>query len=423
MKIGLLGLGTVGRAVVEALRENRERIEARAGVSLEIVRALVRDPGKHLGDGELVTLDADAILEDPEVAIVVEVMGGMEPARTYMLKALARGKAVVTANKEVLANAQAELLAAAQAGKADLLFEASVGAGVPLIRGINMGLAANRVRRVLGILNGTTNFILTAMTNQGQTFAEALQEAKTRGYAEADPTADIEAYDAARKIAILASIAFGSPVQEKDVFREGIGDMDFADVAAGRSFGWRLKQVAQAREVGGALDVRVTPVFLPEGHPLAAVEGVYNAVMVEALPLGETMFYGPGAGGPSTASAILADVIEAARNIRLGGRAFTIDHYRSLPILPPEEATSAFYLRLVVADRPGVLAQVAGIFGRHDVSMRAVHQRPLEDGAELVVITHPAREGNFFAALGALREQPAVISLGRAIRIEGGQLP
>jgi len=423
VKIGLLGLGTVGRAVVQALRENRDRIEARAGVPLEVARALVRRPELHRSEDVPVTTDVRAILDDPEIRIVVEVMGGFEPARTYILEALARGKAVVTANKEVLANAAEELLREAEQSRADLLFEASVGAGVPLIRGINMGLAANRVRRVLGILNGTTNFILTAMYQQGQSFAEALQAAKALGYAEADPTADIEGFDAARKIAILASIAFGAPVGERDVFREGISQVERVDVERGRQFGWRLKQRSQAREYAGRLDVRVTPVFLPEGHPLASVEGVYNAVMVEALPIGETMFYGPGAGGPSTASAVLSDVIEAARNIRVGGRAFTIDHYRVLPILPPDEVESAFYVRMVVADRPGVLAQVAGVFGAHGVSIEAVHQRPLEEGAELVLVTHPAKERAFFTARDELRDHPVVAELGTPIRIEGSHVP
>lgn len=418
MKIGLMGLGTVGQAVLEGLRENRERIESRAGGPVEVKRALILHPEKHEEHGGLITTDPREILDDPEIAIVVEVMGGFEPARTYMMGALKRGKAVVTANKEVLARAGEELFQASEQGGADLLFEASVGAGVPIIRAIKMGLAANQVSQLLGIVNGTTNFILSKMDEDGADYEEALQEAQASGYAEADPTADVDGFDAARKAAILASIAFGSRVTEGQVFREGIRGLSAEDIRRGRRFGWVLKLLALAREREGRLEVRVHPTFLPQEHPLAAVKGIYNAVLVEAVPLGDAMFYGPGAGGPSTASAVLGDIIEAARNLRLGGRAVSCTCYRELRHVPPSESAFSFFLRLTVADRPGVLAQVAGILGRHQVSIRSVIQEEGEGGkAELVLVTHRSSEGSLGEAVGELSRLSVVASIARPIRI------
>lgn len=419
MKIGLLGLGTVGRAVLEAFQENRERIEDRARGRIEIPKALILHPERHGDHRDIATTNPAEILEDPEIEIVVEVMGGSEPARTYILQALRNGKSVVTANKEVLSSHGHALFQAAEAADRDLLFEGSVGAGIPIIRAVKIGLSGNRVQKIIGIVNGTTNFILTRMDQTGQTFEDALREAQEAGYAEADPTADVEGHDAARKAAILASIAFGSRVVATDVDRQGIARLTSRDIAIGRSFGWRLKHIIVAEEVDGRIGVRTHPAFLPEDHPLAAVNGIYNAVFVDALPLGKTMYYGPGAGGPSTASAILGDVVEAARNLRLGGRAVGCTCSRSLAIMPPEDSRSSFFLRLEVRDEPGVLSHITGLLAESGVSIRmVVQEEPVQGRAELVIVNHTCRAGDLAEALARLDRSPAVWKHDLPIRVE-----
>lgn len=420
MKIGLLGLGTVGTAFLESLRDNRPHVEIRAEGPLEVTRALVLHPERHRDEEALVTTRPEDVLDDPSIDIVVEVMGGDEPARRYIERALENGKSVVTANKEVLARHGASLFDASARSGRDLLFEASVGAGVPVIRAIKIGLSGNRIDQVTGILNGTTNFILTRMERSGQTYDEALAEAQRAGYAEADPTDDVEGVDAARKAAILASIAFSSRVTEADVVREGIRRLELRDIAVGRSFGWTLKPLAVARQVDGRIQVRTHPAFLTPDHPLSGVNGIYNAVLVRALPLGEAMFYGPGAGGPSTASAVLGDVVEAARNLRLGGQTVGCTCYRELPVAGGEEGVSSFYLRLDVRDEPGVLGSLAAVMGESGVSLRTVRQAEAREGtAELVLVTHPAEERNFKRALLRLTGIGAVRAMSQPIRVEG----
>jgi len=419
VRIALLGLGTVGNAFLESLRQNREHVEMRAEGPIEIVKALVLHPERHRGEAGLITTRPADILNDPEVDIVVEVMGGCDPARAYIEAALRGGKSVVTANKEVLANHGAALFDAQAASNRDFLFEASVGAGIPVIRSIKIGLSGNRIDQVTGILNGTTNFILTRMERYGQSYEDALAEAQRAGYAEADPRADVEGTDAARKAAVLASIAFASRVTEADVVREGITRVEPRDIALGRSFGWTLKPIAVAREVGGRVFVRTHPAFLSEDHPLSGVGGIYNAVLVHAVPLGEAMFYGPGAGGPSTASAVLGDVVEAARNLRLGGRTVGCTCYRELPVAGEEEGRSAFYLRLDVRDEPGVLGSLASIMGESGVSLRTVRQaEPRGATAELVLVTHPAEERSFKRAVLRLTSLGTVQAMSQPIRIE-----
>lgn len=415
----MLGLGTVGQAVLSALTDNQETIAQRAGGPLSVKRALILHPERHLAHANLITTQWQEILADDEIAIVVEVMGGMEPAFTYIRRALAAGKSVVTANKEVLANRGDELFAAAELSGRDLLFEASVGAGVPVIRAVKLGLAGNRVQQVCGILNGTTNFILTEMAQGMVDYRQALAQAQALGYAEADPAADVDGHDSARKIAILASIAFSSRVVEADVRCSGIAQVQAADLAWGARLGWILKPMARARLVAEGLEVASYPVWLGPGHPLAHVDGIMNAVSVRAEPLGEATFTGPGAGGPATASAVLGDLIEAARNLRLRGHAVGCTCYRQLAILDPALAEDAFYLRLTVRPERTVVSQIAATLAEHRVGLRQTLQPAAADGhGEVVVVTETCRRGDLDRALAHLVQSPSVFTLRPPLVVE-----
>jgi homoserine dehydrogenase len=421
VNIGLLGYGTVGRAVLKALEENRDEVWHRVGEDLTVTRILVRHPERHPDVADRLTTRVEDILNDPSIAIVVEVMGGLEPARTYMVEALTRGKAVVTANKEVLSEAGQDLFQASDRGGADLFFEASVGGGMPVVQGLKRGLHANRVERVTGILNGTTNYILTQMALEGMDFAQALRLAQSAGYAEADPGNDVEGHDAARKLAILASIGFGSRLRPDRIVVEGMTGVGAEDIAYGRARGWVLKLVADARLVDDALRLRVGPTFLPADHPLAHVDGVYNAVLVAARPVGDIMFYGAGAGGGPTASAVLGDVIEAADNRRRGNRGPSCTCYRELTVLDEAAHVDAMYWRLHVVDRPGTLRQVVGVLSERGISLSGVDQRPESpDEARLILVTHPCRRGDLQDAWAELRDHPAVTRLSSPIPVWGG---
>jgi homoserine dehydrogenase len=424
----MLGLGNVGGALAELLEREGPAIARRTGLCLQLTQAAVRDAQRprpvKLSDGVLTT-DANSVVTNPQVDVVVEVMGGIEPARTLILDALGRGKPVVTANKELIANAGDELLAAASAGGVDLLFEAAVAGGIPLIRPLRESLAGERIRRVMGIVNGTTNYILTRMTEARASYAEALAEAQSLGYAESNPTADVEGYDAGAKIAILASIAFGARVVAGDVYREGIAGVTAEDIDFADRMGYVVKLLAIAERIGDDADdlavaVRVHPAMLAKDHPLAAVRDSFNAVFIEGEAVGELMLYGRGAGGMPTASAVLGDLIDAAHNLRSGGTGRTLarDPVRIHPI---DELVSLYYLDLEVLDRPGVLATVAGVFGDHDVSIRSMEQRGLGQEARLIFITHAARERDMQATLAALRELDAVDRIGSLIRVIGAE--
>lgn len=415
-----MGLGTVGQAFLQALEDNQDKVVRRVQDTVEVSRILVRHPDRHQEQAERVTTDPATILNDPEIRVVVEVMGGMEPARSLMLEALHRGKAVVTANKEVLAESGPELWAAAESGGADLLYEASVAAGIPIIQGIQKGLAANRINSVSGIVNGTTNYILTRMTVDGIDFETALRAAQAAGFAEADPTDDIDGHDAARKAAILASIAFGGHVTPKHVDVQGIREVVPEDIAYGQSQGWDLKLLASAYQEADQLAVWVAPTFIPHDHPLAGVSGAFNAVLVAAEPVGDVMFFGLGAGGRPTASAILGDVIEACANIRLGVPGFRPPASHHLPFQHPEDVRLAAYWRLKVVDQPGTLAHVANALAHTGVSLASVQQRPLPGGqAALVLVTHPCRLGALRQAIANVESLPVTLSMGRPIRVEG----
>jgi homoserine dehydrogenase len=425
--IGLLGVGTVGSGVIKLLQANESQIAQRAGNRVVIRRILERDEKKlrGLGLSDLGTVNYQDILDDPDIQIVIELLGGIEPARTYLVEALRRGKHVVTANKDVVAAHGKDLFEAAAASNSDLYFEASVGGGIPVIRVLKESLAANQIEEVLGIVNGTTNYILTRMGEEGIDFQTALDAAKAAGYAEADPSADLEGYDAARKIAILASIAFNTRITPDDVFIEGITRITPQDISYAQELGYVIKLLAIAREQE-EVEVRVHPALLPKNHPLAAVQGVFNAIFVQGNAVGETMFYGQGAGQMPTASAVVGDVMEIAHNLQSDstGR-FSCTCFYDKKIKPKGQFHSRYYIRLVVKDQPGVLASIAGVFGNHEVSLGSVIQKRTLDVsgismAELVLITHDVREQDIQDALKVIEGMSIVSKVENVIRVEGG---
>ena len=422
VRVGLLGCGNVGASLAQMIASNGDAIAERAGVRLQITQIAVRDLSIDRGlptNSAVMTDDPAAVVAASDVDLVVEVMGGIEPARTLILAALAAGKPVVTANKALLAAAGAELFAAAEAGGVDLLFEASVCGGIPLMRPLRESLAGDRILRVTGIVNGTTNYILTRMTEAGQSFADALAEAQALGFAEADPTADVEAHDAAAKAAIIASIAFGAEVTDSDVYREGITSITAADIEAARELGYVVKLLAVAEERDGKVGARVHPAMVPVQHPLASVREAFNAVFIEGEATGEVMLYGRGAGGFPTASAVLGDAIDAAKNLASGGRGATIGKLVRREMLPMDGVVSQYYLELEAADRPGVLAVVADVFGRHEVSIESMQQRGIGEDARLIFVTHAARESDLRSTVAELRETDAVLRVGSVLRVLG----
>ncbi|MGH9153465.1 MAG: homoserine dehydrogenase [Acidimicrobiales bacterium] len=421
VRIGLLGCGNVGGALVQLLAGDPDGIARRTGLRFEITRVAVRNVARErvveLPEGSL-THDAESVVADPDVDVVVELIGGIEPARKLVLAALKQGKPVVTANKELLANVGAELFEAAATAGVDLLYEASVAGGIPLIRPLRESLAGERITRIMGIVNGTTNYILTRMTEDGASYGDALSEAQGLGYAERDPTADVEGFDAGAKAAILATIAFGVDVVAGDVYREGISGITPGDIDVARRMGYVVKLLAIVERVDGAVAVRVHPAMIPATHPLAAVRDSFNAVFVEGEAVGELMLYGRGAGGMPTASAVLGDLVDAAHNLRSrsSGRTGAPRKGRFRAI---DELSSQFYLNLDVVDRPGVLAAVAAVFGEHGVSIRSMEQEGLGDEARLVFITHRALERDVQATLHGLRHLDAVKRIGSLVRVVG----
>jgi len=420
VRIGVLGYGNVGAAVVALVAENGDTIAARTGLRLEVTRVAVRDLTRRRIGFDSFTDEAAAVVVDPEVDLIVEVIGGLSPARELVLAALKAGKPVVTANKELMAACGAELFDAAAKAGVDLLFEAAVAGAIPLIRPLRESLAGDRIIRVLGIVNGTTNFILTRMTESGQSFADALAEAQALGYAERDPTADVEGHDAAAKASIIASLAFGVRVVADDVYREGITGVSADDIRMAGRLGYVVKLLAVIDAVGGEVAVRVHPTMVPVSHPLAAVRESFNAVFVEGAAAGELMFYGRGAGGRPTASAALGDVIDAAANLRQGTSA-GVPGLASARIRPMEEVRSQYYLSLDVADLPGVLEQVAAAFARHLVSIVQVLQVGMGQEARLVLVTHTALERDMQATVAELRGLDAVDRVGTLLRVIGGE--
>ncbi|NLP18010.1 MAG: homoserine dehydrogenase [Firmicutes bacterium] len=424
VKIGLLGLGTVGSGVYRILTEGNTILTQKAGMDLEVDRILVRNLDRKRRvdvESDLLTTDPEMILNNPDISIVVEVLGGEEPARTYIEKALRAGKQVVTANKEVIAKHGVELLKMAREEGVDLFFEASVAGGIPILRPLQESLAGEDVEAVYGIVNGTTNYMLTAMDKQGLDFAEVLADAQERGYAEADPTADIAGHDAARKLAILASIAFNTRVPLDKVYCTGIEKITAADIAGAAELGYVIKLLAIARRVKGGIEARVHPALVPQEHPLAAVDGVYNAVVVQGWAVGTLMFYGAGAGQMPTGSAVVGDVIAAAKNIASGvqGKA-RVGFAPGAPVVPLEEVETRYYLRLRVVPEPGVLGVVTHLCSREGVELVSLDIKNWgQDSANLIIRTQLVREGAFQRVLKTLKEEPRIYAVESYIRIEG----
>jgi homoserine dehydrogenase len=425
LRIGQLGCGIVGSAVLRLLDRNSGDIAQRVGARIEVAKIAVRNLSKERdipgGLDELLTTDPHEVVTDPSVDLVVEVMGGIEPTRALLLEAIANGKPIVTANKELLASLGGELFEAAADKGVDIYFEAAVAGGIPLIRPMRESLAGDRVRKVMGIVNGTTNFILTRMSEEGCSFAEALAEAERLGYTELDPTADIEGFDPAAKAAILASLAFNTRVVSGDVYREGIADITAQDIAYAKRLGYEVKLLAIAEQQDDGVAVRVHPAMIPASHPLASVRENLNAVFVEGEDVGELMFYGRGAGGPPTSVSVVGDIATVARNILSGGRGPGTSWYRRSEVRSIDAMFSQYYILLNVADRPGVLAAVAGAFGEHGVSIASVWQEGFGDQAQLVIITHRGRERDMQATLHELRALDVVTKVASVMRVEGGE--
>lgn len=429
IRVGVLGCGTVGASLIALVDRQNSTIRARTGLSLEISRIAVRDLSRARPagvDGAAFTTDAMAVATDPNIDVVVEVMGGISPARELILAALAAGKPVITANKALLAAHGSELFAAAEMAGVDLLFEASVAGGIPFIRPLRESLLAEPVVRVMGIMNGTTNYILTRMTEAGADYSEALAEAQALGYAEADPTADVEGHDAAAKIAIVASIAFGAEVTSADVQCEGISKVTADDIAFAKRHGYAIKLLAIAERFSDLnsdeLSARVHPCLVPNSHPLAAVRDSFNAVFVQGDAVGDLMFYGRGAGGDPTASAVLGDLVDAAVNLQSGAHA-SLGSFAPMAIRVSDQLAAAWYLSLRVDDRSGVLAAIAGVFAEHGVSIDSMEQHSLTgpddiaDEARIDLIIHPATEHDVRATLDALGALESVRTIGSTIRV------
>jgi homoserine dehydrogenase len=426
LKVALLGCGTVGGAVLRLLSEQSDDLAARIGRRVEVAGVAVRRPDRHPEvPADLLTTDALGLVTRPDVDLVVEVIGGIEPARSLLLAAIGAGKSVVSANKALLADDGVALHAAASEAGVDLYYEAAVAGAIPLLRPLRESLAGDQLRRVVGIVNGTTNYILSRMAETGAGFGEALAEATEAGYAEADPTADVDGFDAAAKAAILASLAFHSPVTSADVYREGISAVSATDVARAAEIGCTVKLLAICERVAGAdgaddsVAVRVHPAMIPTSHPLAAVGGAFNAVFVEAEAAGELMFYGRGAGGEPTASAVLGDLVAVARNRLAGAAGPGTTGYAGLTVRPMADTPTRYHVSLDVADKPGVLATVAHEFAANGVSIATVRQDGHGEAATLVIVTHRAPDAALAATVTRLREMSAVRGVTSVLRVEG----
>lgn len=428
--IGILGLGTVGTGVVNLLHENRELIRRRLGVEVIVTRIADRSAHRKEAIGvhrDKLNTDANGLIDDPNVDIVAELIGGTEDSRIHILRALKNSKPVVTANKAVLAVHGEEIFAAAEHAGCPLGFEASVAGGIPIVRNLREGFAADRIEGIVGILNGTCNFILSEMTEKGADFSDTLRKAQELGYAEADPSFDIDGVDSCHKIAILANLAYGTPVDVGAIPTEGIRNITSDDITFAKDLGFRVKLIAIARETGGKLDIRVHPALLPIVHPLAQVEGVFNSVAVSGHNAGPQAFIGHGAGSAATASAVVGDIIEIARWIRSGGHArlpaaaYLPDSRKRLEILPPKEVRSSYYVRFSALDQPRVLSRISGVFGNHEISLETVVQKGRagkKGHVPLVLMTHEASEENMRNALKEISRLDVVLPKYSFIRVE-----
>ncbi|KJH72221.1 homoserine dehydrogenase [Aliterella atlantica] len=424
-KVGILGLGTVGTGTVQLLLDATGRHPLLQ--ELEIYRVGVQSLDKSRAvdlPQDVVTTDLEAIVSDPAVDIVVELIGGIEPARSLILKAISHKKHVVTANKAVIARYGDEIFTAANAAGVYVMLEAAVGGGIPVIQPLKQSLSVNRITAVTGIVNGTTNYILTAMHQQGSDFADVLAEAQKLGYAEADPTADVDGLDAADKIAILASLAFGGRIKLQDVYCEGIRNVSGADIAYAQKLGFVIKLLAIAKRIPNSsnLSLRVHPTLVPQNHPLASINGVYNAILVEGEPIGQVMFFGPGAGAGATASAVVSDILAIAAVLKTGTNKpqplLTCSHQDYCVASPMHDVITRFYARFLTQDHPGVIGKLGTCFGKYKVSLESVVQTGIRDNlAEIVVVTHDVREGDFHASLEEIRTLEAISSVPSLLRV------
>jgi homoserine dehydrogenase len=420
LRVGMLGCGVVGSEVARLIGANQKDLTARSGAKLDLVKIGVRNLARPNVAKDLLTTDLESIVKDKNIDLIIEVIGGIEPARTLILEAFANGKSVVTANKALLAKHGAELFAAADKSSVDLYYEAAVAGAIPILRPLRESLVGDHVQRIMGIVNGTTNYILTKMDESGAAFADALAEAQALGFAEADPTADVEGFDAAAKAAILAGLAFHSRVTDSDVYREGITKITATDVAVAKSLDLVVKLLAIAELTNeGEISVRVHPTLISRSHPLASVREAFNAVFVESESAGAMMFYGRGAGGAPTASAILGDLVAVARHRVSGGLGPRESDYADLDIAQMGSTKTRYLIRLEVADRPGVLAAVAQTFSKHDVSIQTVRQTGRGDNAELIVMTHKAADSALAATVADLSSLDAVKDIASVLRVEG----
>jgi homoserine dehydrogenase len=422
LKVGMLGCGVVGSQIARLLVENKSDLTSRAGANLELVKVAVKNINtKREGiSSNLLTDDAKSVVNDPEIDLIIEVIGGISPAKELILTAIKNGKSVVTANKALLAQAGAELYAAADNANVDLYYEAAVAGAIPILRPLRESLVGDQVHRIMGIVNGTTNYILTKMDESGTAFDDALKQAQQLGFAEADPTADIEAIDAASKAAILAGLAFHSRVSDSDVYREGITKITANDVKVAKAMDMVIKLLAIAELTPvGEISVRVHPALISRNHPLASVRESFNAVFVEAKSAGQLMFYGKGAGGEPTASAILGDLVAVARHKVSGGIGPKESDYADLKIAKIGQTKTRYLIRLNVADKPGVLESVAHVFAAHGVSIQTVRQTGAGDKAELIVMTHSSTESALSETVKDLSKLPAVTDVASVLRVEG----
>ncbi len=422
IKIGLLGCGTVGSGVYKILAKNKDSITNKTGAKLVVSRVLVKDIDEELAvdlPQEIVTDDFSDMLDDQDIEIVVEVIGGVNPAKKFVLEALKSGRSVISANKELIAKHGEEILATAAENNVDFAFEASVGGGIPIISPLKESLAGNEITKIMGIVNGTTNYILTKMDQEGADFSTVLETAQELGYAEADPTSDIEGYDAAYKLTILAAIAFESRFNIDDVSIEGITKLSKDDILYAQELGYKIKLLAIAKDEGG-IELRVHPTLLPQEHPLAKVDDVFNAIFIEGDAIGEAMFYGPGAGQMPTGSAVVGDIIGVARNIQFNAQGrIPCTCFTNKEVKDHREAISSFYLRLKVLDRPGVLGEITGLLGKHQVSLESVIQQGRsDDTVPLVMVTHQVKKGNLNDALDKIKSLDAVKEIASLIRVE-----
>ncbi len=420
-KIALLGMGTVGSGVYKILENQKEEMPFKVGAELEIVKVLVRNKAKYAEavPAEKLTDKWEDVINDDSIDMVVEVMGGIEPARTYIREALEKGKHVITANKDLMAMHGHELLDIAKQHNCDLLFEAAVAGGIPIIRPMKQCLAGNNITEVMGIINGTTNFILTKMKEEGMDFKDALQLATDLGYAEADPTADVEGYDAGRKLAIMASIAFHTPVTFDDVYTEGITKITAKDMRYAQELGCTIKLLGIAKHTEDGIEVKVHPTLIPENHPLAAVNDAFNAVFVHGDAVDDAMFYGRGAGSLPTGSAVVGDIMDVARNMLFGSNGrIGCSCYKELPIKQIGDTRSSYYIRMKLEDRAGTLAALAGVFGSNDVSISVLLQKAkIDDAAEIVIVTHEVEEKRLNDAITVLSTMSMVQEITNIIRV------